>query len=168
MRKKGRGDEEREAAELTDAGGEWQELKKPVRRAFPGPAGVDTPLRVGELVAAVDDQGRALGRFFLLILVVVLGVVALHIGATLLDVAKTRYSPPKLREYSRVPVRIGEETAFLGVQVVDTRVPPELDPLRQLAEAAVAAEAARAGTDTETPPAPDEEALGGGGCCDDR
>jgi len=40
-----------------------------------------------------------------------------------------RIQPPRVQSYVPVPVKIGDETVFIGVGVVDWKVPPRLDAM---------------------------------------
>jgi proteasome lid subunit RPN8/RPN11 len=83
--------------------------------------------RVSQLTGALDDLRAGLHRFLLFVgMVVCLGVI-LVVGYNTYRSAVSERETPKLRDFVPVPVRIGDKNVYLGVGVVEWKIPPELN-----------------------------------------
>jgi proteasome lid subunit RPN8/RPN11 len=86
-------------------------------------------VRVNQLIRALDEQRTLFHRTMLGILVafsaVVIGWLSYHVWADRYE----RIQPPEAMSFVPVPVKIGNETVMLGVQVVRWNVPERLNAL---------------------------------------
>jgi proteasome lid subunit RPN8/RPN11 len=84
--------------------------------------------RINQLINVCDQQRSDLQRMMtaslLIVCLVILGLVAYEVYETKVD----RVMPPRsIGNYATIPVKIGNETAFLGVEVVSWKFPQSLD-----------------------------------------
>jgi proteasome lid subunit RPN8/RPN11 len=86
-------------------------------------------VRVGQLIRALDEQRTLFHRTMLAILVVVCGAIIGWVGYLVWADRYERIKPPESMSFVPVPVKIGDETVMLGVQVVRWDVPERLNAL---------------------------------------
>jgi uncharacterized membrane protein len=94
-------------------------------------------VRIGQLTRALDEQRTLFHRVMLAMLVVVCGAIIGWVSYLVWVDRYERIKPPEAMSFVPVPVKIGEETVMLGVQVVRWDVP---DRLNGLIDSAVRAE----------------------------
>jgi proteasome lid subunit RPN8/RPN11 len=85
--------------------------------------------RVNQLVRALDEQRTLFHRVMLTMLVVVCVAVIGGVGYAIWADRYDRIKPPEAMSFAPMPVKVGNETVLLGVQVVRWNVPPRLDAL---------------------------------------
>jgi proteasome lid subunit RPN8/RPN11 len=85
--------------------------------------------RLGQLMAAFDEQRtrfhRVLMTLFFVVGFSVVGLIGWHVYGSF----ASRYEPPKPFQYVPVPVQIGDQTALLGIAVVQWDLPPKLNAM---------------------------------------
>ncbi|HVR41629.1 MAG TPA: Mov34/MPN/PAD-1 family protein [Thermoanaerobaculia bacterium] len=84
--------------------------------------------RINQLINAYDQQRtdfyRMLTASLVIVCVVILGFVGYQLYLSKVD----RVEPPRgIGNYATIPVKIGDQTAYLGVEVVRWDFPPSLD-----------------------------------------
>jgi proteasome lid subunit RPN8/RPN11 len=82
--------------------------------------------RLTQVVQALDDQRRAIERVLLTLAVVICLVIVFFIVFPIYRHFSMRWEPPGRVEYLRTPLRIGDKTAYLGIEVKSVELPPEL------------------------------------------
>lgn len=83
--------------------------------------------RLNQVIAAVDRQSTSLYRFQAIALGMLFAALATGLAYNVWTASQKTYKPPTLNSYARIPVQVGDRTVWLGVQVVDWDVPPELN-----------------------------------------
>lgn len=90
--------------------------------------------RLSQLVVAVDDLRSSLHRFLLLAGgLVCLGILVVA-GYTVFLQLQSRLEPPRNIGFAPVPVKVGDHTALLGVEIVSWQLPPELNVVQQIVD----------------------------------
>lgn len=83
--------------------------------------------RVSQLIQALDDQRTLFQRFLYTVGFVVALSLFTAVGWFIYSSYFSRLEPPKLNSYVPVPIRLGDKTVLVGLQVVQWDVPPEID-----------------------------------------
>jgi proteasome lid subunit RPN8/RPN11 len=84
--------------------------------------------RVDQLIHAFDEQRTNFYRMLMTTLVVVCVAILGYIGYLIYLSKWDRVEPPRgTGNYAKIPVKIGNQTAYLGVEVVSWDFPPSLD-----------------------------------------
>jgi proteasome lid subunit RPN8/RPN11 len=84
--------------------------------------------RLNQALRALDDLRNTIHRFVLFTGMLVGVGVIMAIGYFIYSNYVNRMSPPELRNFAPVPVKIGDKVVLIGVGVVSWEVPPELLP----------------------------------------
>ncbi len=79
--------------------------------------------RLGQLIATVEEQRAALYRFLQVLGMVACVGIMVAIGYSIYNRAVSGRRPPETMRHAEIPVRVGDETYFLGVQVVRWKAP---------------------------------------------
>lgn len=82
--------------------------------------------RVGRIVRALDMQQRSVSRMLLAMGILAGLMVVFFIGYMVFRHIDDQFKPPELAQYVPVPLKIGNDTALLGICIVDWRIPPNL------------------------------------------
>ena len=83
--------------------------------------------RLNQVIATIDRQSTSLYRFQVIALGMLFSALAVGMAYNVWTASQKTYKPPTLNSYARIPVQVGDRTVWLGVQVVDWDVPPELN-----------------------------------------
>lgn len=88
--------------------------------------------RLQQLLQSVEEQRTALLRFLYVIGFLLGGGILLFFGYNLYLVSKGRIEPPKILTGVTVPVRIGDDVAYIDVAVTSWKIPDSIDVIRQI------------------------------------
>lgn len=84
--------------------------------------------RINQLINAYDEQRTNFYRMLTTTVVVICTTVLLFVGYQIYLSRTDRLEPPRsTRNYLPVPVKVGNETVLLGVEIVQWKVPQSLD-----------------------------------------
>ena len=90
--------------------------------------------RVGQLVQLIDEQQASYHRFLLFCGIVFCLSVIGTAGYVMYRAYTSKYEPPRLSTFIPVPIQIGDRAVLLGLQVVEWKVPDELNAVMVQAE----------------------------------
>lgn len=82
-------------------------------------------LRVNQVLQVLDFQSRSNNQIILILVLVIGTVLSLCIGYTIFNSNKYM-QPPELLQYIPLPVKIGEDTALVGINVVKWNIPSQV------------------------------------------
>lgn len=78
---------------------------------------------------AIDDmQNRVTSYIYMLVTVIALSFVT-WIGFSIFDSYQRKFVPPKLKQFTDVPVQIGDSQVLLGVSIESWDIPDEVNPI---------------------------------------
>ncbi len=101
--------------------GSGQDLRRDVERL---------EMRITQLINAYDEQRTNFYRMLTTTLVVVCFAIVGFVGYQLYLSKYDRLAPPRgTGNYVPVPIRIGDQTVLVGLEVVQWKVPPSLDAM---------------------------------------
>lgn len=83
--------------------------------------------RINQLINAYDEQRTTFYRLLTATVVIVCSTVLLFFGYQLYLSRTERLEPPRTRNYVQLPVKVGNETVLIGIEIVDWKVPPTLN-----------------------------------------
>jgi len=86
--------------------------------------------RLNQVLQGLEEQRQRFSGTLMALFVFVAAAVALYLGWNVWQSYKARFEPPKLNNYIKVPIQIGDKTVLVGLAVVDWEVPPEMDALK--------------------------------------
>ena len=95
--------------------------------------------RINQLISSNDEQRANFQRMLMTTVIVVCSAVLLFIGYEIYLSKADRVGPPEgTGNYVQVPIKIGDQTVMIGMEVVDWQVPPSFNAmLDKLARAEV-------------------------------
>jgi proteasome lid subunit RPN8/RPN11 len=86
--------------------------------------------RISQLILSNDEQRLNFHRMLTTAVVVVCGAVLLFLGYQIYLSKTDRVEPPRsTANYVTVPVKIGDQTAMIGLEVVEWELPPSLNAM---------------------------------------
>lgn len=84
--------------------------------------------RLSQAIRALDDTRTHMYRVVLSLGMLIGAAVVVMVGYFIYSSYFKAMSPPAIRSYAQVPVKIGDKVVLLGIAVVSWDVPPELVP----------------------------------------
>jgi hypothetical protein len=87
--------------------------------------------RIAKVLQAIDEQNQALNRFLFGMAVLLAVAIVVATSYNIYRAYTRDYTPPELNSYVRVPVKLGERTVMIGLQVTDWELPPEVNAIIQ-------------------------------------
>jgi proteasome lid subunit RPN8/RPN11 len=109
------------AAGAAAAGGGGADVRRDIERL---------ESRITQLINAHDEQRTNFYRMLTVTLVTVCLVILGFVGYELYLAKVDRLEPPRsTRNYIPIPLKVGDKTIFVGLEVVEWNVPPSLDAL---------------------------------------
>ncbi len=86
--------------------------------------------RINQLVSSNDEQRMSFHRMLMTTVIVICGTVLLFIGYQIYLSRADRVEPPRgTGNYVRVPVKVGDQTVLIGLEVVEWQLPPSLNAM---------------------------------------
>jgi proteasome lid subunit RPN8/RPN11 len=123
------------AVAVSESGGESRGGSPDLRREIDRLEG-----RINQLIRVSDEQRTIIQRMVTTIVVVACASMIAAVAYFIWSDRMERLEPPRTRNYVQLPVRVGDETLLIGVEVVDWKVPDRYNALlRELARAEVEA-----------------------------